>query len=331
MKTVVRMKFGSHLYGTNTPESDTDFKSVFLPDAEDILLQRVPRSINKQRNKAEGERNQPGDIDEESFSLQQFLALLAQGQTVALDMLFAPETWPTDETGLWTIIRNNRDKLLTKKSAAFVGYCRTQANKYGIKGSRVAAAKAAAEFFNELMEIGLPSSKLSAFRKDLGLLVSWHPDHMGIVEQVVNRDGDIGEFFECCNRKVGFGNTIKEAQAVFNRIYDNYGDRARKAQDNEGVDWKALSHAVRVGHQALELLRDHNITFPLPNAAHILDIKLGRLPYQVVADEIEQLLVKVEEAEKTSTLPDKVDSGFIDSLVHDHYEHIIISKYHYNI
>jgi predicted nucleotidyltransferase len=34
MKTVVRMRFGSHLYGTSTPESDLDFKSVFLPDAK---------------------------------------------------------------------------------------------------------------------------------------------------------------------------------------------------------------------------------------------------------------------------------------------------------
>lgn len=36
MTTIVRVKFGSHLYGTNTPTSDLDFKSVHIPPARDI-------------------------------------------------------------------------------------------------------------------------------------------------------------------------------------------------------------------------------------------------------------------------------------------------------
>jgi hypothetical protein len=42
------------------------------------------------------------------------------------------------------------------------------------------------------------------------------------------------------------------------------------AETQEGVDWKALSHAVRVGTQALELLKTGHVTFPLPNAAHVV-------------------------------------------------------------
>jgi predicted nucleotidyltransferase len=41
VKTIVRMKFGSHLYGTEPPRSDLDFKSLFVPSARDILLQRM--------------------------------------------------------------------------------------------------------------------------------------------------------------------------------------------------------------------------------------------------------------------------------------------------
>lgn len=33
-KEVVRLRFGSHLYGTATAKSDLDFKGVFLPCAE---------------------------------------------------------------------------------------------------------------------------------------------------------------------------------------------------------------------------------------------------------------------------------------------------------
>ena len=41
MDMVVKIKFGSHLYGTNMPTSDLDYKSVYVPEGDDILLQRV--------------------------------------------------------------------------------------------------------------------------------------------------------------------------------------------------------------------------------------------------------------------------------------------------
>ena len=87
------------------------------------------------------------------------------------------------------------------------------------------------------------------------------------------------------------------------------------AERNEGIDWKALSHAVRVCHEALELMATGWITFPLPNAAHVLSIKRGQTPYQAVAEEIEDLLEKVEAAQETSVLPEAPYDKFIDELV----------------
>jgi len=143
--TVVRIEFGSHMYGTNTSASDHDYKSVYIPCADDILLQRVKGSTGHKVKRYEHEKNSPEDTDDEAYSLQRYMTLLAEGQTVVIDMLFAPKQ--IISSPLWDYIRANKDRLLTKKSAAFVGYCRTQANKYGIKGSRVAAAKQAMELF----------------------------------------------------------------------------------------------------------------------------------------------------------------------------------------
>jgi hypothetical protein len=39
-------------------------------------------------------------------------------------------------------IRANSNRLVTRRAASFVRYCQQQANKYGINGSRVAAARA---------------------------------------------------------------------------------------------------------------------------------------------------------------------------------------------
>ncbi len=312
MEQIVRIKFGSHLYGTSTPESDTDFKSVHVPEASDILLQRVKDSVSlsPKRTKAENEKNTAEDQDDESYSLQKFLRLAAEGQTVAIDMLFAPN--PELTSDLWKTIQRHRHRLLTKKSASFVGYCRTQANKYGIKGSRMAAAKEAAEGFERWLRIHGPTTKVHEIMSDTPRTLS---EHVEVVEKETT-PGKFETYFVCCNRMVGFKNTIKEAAHIYRRIYDEYGARARAALNNEGIDWKALSHAVRVGQEAIELLEHHSVTFPLPNARHILDIKQGKLSYAQVADEIEQLLVTVEEVSAASTLPDNPDYEWIDNLVY---------------
>ena len=320
MKTIFRTKFGSHLYGTQTETSDTDFKSIYVPSASDILLQKVKGSLGDKKSKVEGEKNSSEDVDDESYSLQRYLGLLAEGQTVAIDMLFAPN--PEISTCLWDNIKFNKEKLLTTKSAAFVGYVRTQANKYGIRGSRVKAAKEASQLFSTIYSNN-PQGKVGDFEN---LLVSLTGEFTNIVTKETT-PGKFETYFECCNRMVGFKNTLKEAAGIFTRIYENYGDRARKAENNEGIDWKALSHAVRVGNEAVELLKTGNIDFPLKNRAHILDIKLGWLKYDQVAEEIEQLLVEVEEASKVSVLRSEPDYEWIDNLVEEEYASIVVDKW----
>jgi hypothetical protein len=308
-KIVVRIEFGSHLYGTSTASSDHDYKSVYIPSAEDILLQRVKGSLGHKVKRFEGDKNSPEDTDDEMYSLQRFLGLLSEGQTVTIDMLFTPH--PLITSPLWDEIRAHKDLLLTKRSAAFVGYCRTQANKYGIKGSRVAAAKDAMEFFMTHLERLGSTAKLHEIAD---LLPSLAGEHTRIIE-LETTPGNSEHFIDCCNRKVSFGNTIKAAAEIYSRIYDNYGKRAKLAQTNEGIDWKALSHAVRVANEALELLATANVTFPLPNAAHILEIKRGLLPYDDVASEIEKLLEDVEQASLVSNLREEADQAFIEALV----------------
>ena len=317
---IVRVEFGSHLYGTNTEKSDHDFKSVYVPKAKDILLQRVVESTGHKVVRPEGEKNSPEDTDDESYSLQKYLSLLAQGQTVAIDMLFVPK--PLFTTPIWEHIKENKDKLLTKKSASFVGYCRTQANKYGIKGSRVAAAKEAKEGFERWIRIHGPTAKVFEVLSDEPRTLDEHT-------RVLSKETTLGKFetyFECCDRKVGFKNTLKEALAIYTRIYEEYGHRARLAQSNEGIDWKALSHAVRVGTEAVELLYTGKVTFPLPNKEHVLEIKLGKIPYAQVAGEIEYLLYAVEKAEKDSILRDEPDYEFIDDLVYNVYRSEVLRE-----
>jgi hypothetical protein len=325
MKSIVQIKFGSHLYGTSTPESDLDIKGVYIPCADDILLQHVNPMISKSREKSFGEKNTADDVDEEYYSLQRYLELLSQGQTVALDMLFAPETAMMSEPDpIWLDIQNIAPKLITKGATAFVRYCRQQANKYGIKGSRVSAARLALDVLKQGEEKYGSNEKLSLMHEKL-IIIEKDNEFIHFINGKKS-DGDSLIYFEVCNKKTPMTASIKTARGIAQQLMDEYGQRALAAERNEGVDWKALSHAVRVGHEAIELFESGKITFPRPEAEHLLKIKQGKLQYSDVAEEIENLLVKVESAATASNLPDTVPPSIIDNFVAKYYKKQIISS-----
>jgi len=323
MKQIIKIKFGSHLYGTSTPASDVDFKSVFIPDARSILLQRTKGSINDQRPKAEFEKNTAGEIEEERFSLQRFLGLAAEGQTVALDMLFAPSwSFVAEPSPVWYEILDNRHRLVSRRSKAFIGYAMKQASKYGVKGSRVAASRNALNILARGMAEHGTVAKLEVMAEIIKP-VAETDEHMAIVP-ITMPNGGVVDHWEVCGRKMPYSSSIKNAHGIMQRLVEEYGHRALQAESNQGVDWKALSHAVRVGHQAIELLNTGFVTFPLPNAAHIVAIKKGQLDYKIVVEEIETVMNGVLDAADKSPLPDEPDMVWIDDFVFEMHRREVV-------
>ena len=106
-------KFGSHLYGTNTPESDTDYKGIFIPSAKAICLGNIPKSINLSSNQG-AEKNSAEDIDAEIYSLHHFIHLACKGETVALDMLHTNDDCLKVTSTIWMDLQRQRGQFYTK-------------------------------------------------------------------------------------------------------------------------------------------------------------------------------------------------------------------------
>lgn len=324
-KNLVTILFGSHLYGTSTPESDRDYKSVHLPSATEILLGTAKQVISTSTKSDGHAKNTAEDIDNESFTFQKFLKLASEGQTVAVDMLFAPEEfWIGGRDPLWWNIVAERERLLTSQSASFVGYCRTQANKYGIRGSRVAAARAARDMLAANLDkpgadkLGNLCTKIEKLTQEV--------EHAAIIDLPTPQGGSVLHW-EVCGRKMPFTASVKSAFEIMERVVKEYGHRALAAESNQGVDWKAVSHAVRIANQAIELLGTGHVTFPRPEAEHLLAIKTGKVPYADVAKEIDALLIEVEEAAASSELPAKPDLAWIDQQVISAYARVAVEAY----
>jgi hypothetical protein len=317
LEIILKSSFGSHLYGTNTIYSDKDYKSVYIPSAEDILLQRIKYSIQHKRPKEIFEKNNSEDIDEEIYSLDKFLDLVYQGQTVALDLLFSDDSSHIKKTWIWDMIIKNRHRLISRRSESFIGYCRQQANKYGIKGSRVAASRIAMDCLENLVSKYGRTKKLGEYHEILLKIIESN-EFIDLISIPIQDSREIIHL-SVCDRKMPYTSSLGSAYDIVKRIFDEYGNRALQAEKNEGVDWKALSHAVRIGQQAIELFNTHNITFPRPNSKELLSIKLGERPYKEVAELIEELFVGVEEAASKSTLPKEADKEWIENFLIDIY------------
>lgn len=304
LKVLVKMIFGSQLYGTATSDSDTDYKGVFLPSKEQILLNRIPKSMTFNTKKNSTEKNTAEDVDSEFYSLHYFVKLASEGETVALDMLHTPPFAIVQTSRIWENLVDNRHMFYTKNLKAFVGYARKQAAKYSIKGSRLNDAK---EFLQLLYLIKDDTTTLANIKQ---VLKSKNLEHVRYIEEAL-------PMWEVCGKRFQITSKVSYVAPIIQKFIDNYGARAVLAAKNEGIDWKAVSHALRAAYQVEELLTNNTITFPLKMAKYLREVKEGKHQYLEVANNLEMMMDKIEWLSEKSNLPLKVDSKFWDSfLIH---------------
>lgn len=315
---IVFMKFGSHLYGMDTPESDTDYKGIYLPTKSQILMNQIPKSVSykTKHTKEEGVRNGKDDIDLQIFSLHYFLELAMKGETVALDMLHAPKGWPDVDSDIWDRIQFCRGQFYTKSLKSFVGYARKQAAKYGIKGSRLADIKKVMEFFEAKIELVVLAPGITS-RVEPKLEDVWDSlptgEHIHKL-QMGDRSAsppEIEDMYQVAGKKFGVKAKLSYIYPILGKYYDQYGHRAKLAEANEGIDWKAVSHALRAAMQVSELLSTGNITYPLRSAELLKEIKLGKRDYKtVVAPLLEMYMEQCDKLSQLSNYPDKCNKDF---------------------
>ena len=313
MKTV----FGSHLYGLNTPNSDTDYKGIYLPTLNELLLHNYKPYINLDSNK-EG-KNDSNDVDMEWIALPTFIELACKGETIALDMLHSNvceyDCLQHNSLGhIWVSLQNNRHFFYTKGLKAYVGYLRRQASKYGNKGEKLLLV-------NSLIE------RLKQWHPDRVLKDIWSTLPTGkYMDKGFNndesRDPNI-QFWSVLGAK--YQETIKVGYCIeqLQKRADKYGKRSKQAADDGGYDWKSISHALRVGYQLLDIYKSGFFSYPLAETKYILAVKQGLYDYEKeVEPELNRILAEIAVLVNESSYPDRVDKVFWDEWLISTYEDV---------
>jgi hypothetical protein len=290
---------GAKLYKLTTKSSDTDIKGVYLPSTRDCYLQKVSKSF-RYKSGNDNTRNLSTDIDVEIWSLQYFIHLLGKGDTNALDILHAPVNGNTvlKSSPDWEDLHNSRHLFYTKRFPGLLGYARKQASKYGNKGTRLAEIKKVMNFLQTFKDL----TRLSDIW-DLDLPVGEHV----IIDNEINENKPYRTYI-VCGRQFQETVTVKYVYDAIHKIADEYGNRARNAEKNEGFDWKAISHALRTAYQIIDIYTCGDIKWPLKQSKFILDVKQGKKHFATeVAPVIDDLIKNAEVLAKESNYPNKID------------------------
>lgn len=301
---LAKILYGSGLYGTVTPDSDVDYRGIYLPSLRDCLLGTTKDTFND-----------PLEEDTQYFSLPYFLKLAAQGQSVAIEMLSAPDSAIVGDSDTWRRLRAEKARFYTRNMKAFLGFAKSQSGKYSSRIERLA------EVETILSALRRPDT-ISCEQRRLGEIWDELPESTNAVKTTNERNTNADKrVYVVCGREIQATATVWHAYQVIEAIKDGYGERVRNAKDGK-IDWKSLSHAFRVAHQAREIVTTGKLTYPLSNADYLRDMKLGKIDFMEnrLDEKLDNLIEEVQDLMDRSNLPGQVDLDWCDQFVLDTYQ-----------
>lgn len=298
MIKIFKGAFGSRLYGTNNDDSDYDYKVVFVPTVEQILLRNYKPAFCIKDKEAKS--------DTEFWSLDNYIDLILGGQTAAIEILFTPSSHIFCNSDLWRELVKNRDRLLSNKIVGFARYCQKQATRYTLKAGKIGELK---EILNILSGLSF-NDKLRAFKD------KFNPENI-----IVGNNGE--EFLSVLDTMVPLGARVDKAIFTYKKLLENYGDRAFEA-NLTGGDWKAMAHAYRIASEAIELLQTGKISFPCLEVELIRTIRSGMMDIKTVEEMIQS---KLDELSNTKgILSETPDYEYGKSFVLSTYKNIVVKS-----
>lgn len=299
-KLLYRLKFGSFLYGLQTPSSDIDYVSVVMPLPKDLLGLQKMESIDSSTKKSDEKRkNTSDDIDDISYTLHRFIHLLINGNPSLTECLFSNDF--EYEHPIITELKSIKDKIISNRvKDSFLGFSFSQKMKLLTKKERYFSLKNAVEFIQETF-----ADKLSP-EKDSYLLTQEELDYVNnTLKYYKGEKGNIEHFHKGMSLRVIFERLSYELGL--------YGWRV-KTQNFEtlGYDAKFGYHSIRLLMEGKELLLTGNLTMPIPEPNHsiLMDIKNGNVSYEELIKLYDMYEKEVKEIE--SVLNDIPDFNFIN-------------------
>jgi hypothetical protein len=332
-RSIFITKHGSHAYGTNTPESDEDFRGVAIPPENYFL------GFN---HKFEQYECKTPDVT--IWGIHKFLSLAAQNNPNVLEILFTDPSDHVYVSKLGKRLLEHKEMFISRQAKErFLGYARAQAHRIKTHKRWITnppkQPPTRAEFgLQENVSIPKPQFEavLAAVRKKVD---SWNVDFEPFTDaQTIYLQGKMSEIltemsittdstWSAAARTLGMSeNFIRILQ--LEREYDgkktdwdNYlnwkktrNPKRAALEEKYLYDTKHGMHLVRLTRMAKEILLYGQVNVKRPDAIELLSIRNGAWSFDFLIAYVEQIQKEIEAAYATSLLRAKPDQEAIDQL-----------------
>jgi hypothetical protein len=323
---------GSHLYGTNTPDSDVDTRGIFLLPKDYIF--GVLRNCFKVEDKI---------TDTVYHEMKSFFKFAMKCNPNIIEYLFIPYKQMITSSPEWEMIVENRDLFLSNKAKnTFSGYAFAQMKR--IKHHRAWLLHPPKKK-PERKDFGLPSndkalltkSKIGAFNeiiatylqqigryhvlKDQLFELNKTHNYKAIIKNTTNLNFDAikeivpfnDNIMMALEKEKAYGSALTQWQHYQDWLKHRNPFRA-KLEAKFGYDTKHGLHLYRLVSECRELMTTGKITFPRPDKEHLLAIKDGIYTFEQLLEKFEKVNDELEEIQKNSILPDSPQATKIDQM-----------------
>jgi hypothetical protein len=329
-QVIFECRIGSHLYGTNRPESDEDFAGVFLPSTEDLLqLGKCPGEWTADEKVSDGPKSVAGDVDRKYYSIQRFLQLCGEGQPQQLELLFAPPAVIVKTTDVWELVKSVMlEQISTNSVRPFVGFANAQAHKAVVKGENLNLIREILRLFIIAPPEDLQQPMTHWFHEVYDMpreIIANAPQSPFVPIPTVFLAGRVKinvitndhgfRVIRLAGRQFDVNVKTKLFLQNLTELLARYGTRAQAASEH-GYDWKSLMHAYRLCHEAKEILTEGKITLPLPDwfVANLMKIRNGLMTDVDHFEELSDRIAELDNHAARSSLRKEADWSQINKL-----------------
>lgn len=330
-KLIFKSIAGSHLYGTNTPESDEDIRGIFIPSKE--YFYGFLNNTKHYRSNIE---------DIEYHEIRQFLKLILDNNPSSLELLFIPENKWIISSKEWEEIISNRKYFISKKCKfTFSGYAFSQLHRikrhrswllnpptkkperkdYGLLETKSTLSKDQIGAFNELVAIYLGEIRESHSLRTQLLEMEETINYKTIMQQIKGLDTNTlksiipisDNFLEALQKEKAYMQAKKYWDS-YQSWKKNRNKKRAYLEEKFGYDSKHASHLLRLMYEGEELLSTGNLTFPRPEVDFLKSVLNGALTYEQLLELVRGLDEKFEKLYNESSLPHSPNKVKIDNL-----------------
>jgi predicted nucleotidyltransferase len=337
---------GSHGYGLNRPDSDYDWRGVFIAPKQYYL------GFNKGIEQKDSGWNEPGmfsflDNSEDTviYELRKIIQLLAGANPNVLELLWLSEYPVLTPVGQHLI--NNRKLFLSKKvKHTYSGYAFAQIKKIETHRKWLLnppQSKPLPSDFEIENETPLIKEELNAFLEYLYLLVrgkiefleeaeqlykllTADIDFKGMLKQYPLPDETLEKTQEFTNSRKDFIRLLQKSQRYHNALREwqayqswkkNRNPQRAETEKLSGYDLKHGMHCIRLLRSGLEILRTQEVIVDRNKIGDAEDLKAilnGEYSYEQLMKMAEDLVAEMETVYEESALSHKPDLEQINDL-----------------